>query len=99
MIVSFACYCRPMDGLTHKIRIEGKWLVTDLLPVAKEFESAKAALAALQQYRDSGLQEVRMREWRAGAVIRLSESGCGIWRRRSRAALSSASSTVPHHRR
>jgi hypothetical protein len=74
MIVSFACYCRPMDGLTHKIRIEGKWPVADLLPVAKEFGSAKAALAALQQYQDIGLQEVYMREWRAGAVIRLSES-------------------------
>jgi hypothetical protein len=57
-----------------KIRIEGKWPVADLLPVAEEFETAKAALAALQRYREIGLEQIHMREWRAGGVIRLSES-------------------------
>jgi hypothetical protein len=46
----------------------------DLLPVSKKFETAKAALAALLQYREIGLQEIRMFERRAGAIMRLSES-------------------------
>jgi hypothetical protein len=56
------------------IKIEGKWPVADLLPVAKEFETAKAALAALLQYREIGLQKIQMREWRAGTAMQLSES-------------------------
>jgi hypothetical protein len=56
-----------------KIRIEGKWPSADLLPVKKEFETAKTSLAALRQYQAIGLQNIRLAELRVGEVIRLSE--------------------------
>ena len=69
-------------GLLRRIKIEGKWPISDVRPVSMEFETAKAALKALRQYQAMGLQDIRVREGRSGRLMRLSEGGLRYWCRR-----------------